>query len=378
MGLGLVMLLIMSGCTLQLQSTQVGGVIAPVQTATGIAYLGMVSFPTGTEALGTELGGLSAIAYAPTTNRFYFLSDERGPVRLYQATVAVEDGQLSRGDVAWEAVIELRDRGGLPFPSGSIDPEGLVFTGNSFWVASEGNGTLYPPIPPAIIEFSLSGEWLRDLPIPASFMPTQDSGVRRNRALEALALTQDGAMLITGVENALRQDGPDADVGQASPARLLAFDVAGGTAQQQWVYMVEPVPFAPNPPSGVRDNGLVEMVLLDGHSEGLQLLVLERSYAQGVGVTARIYRVDLTNASDVRDLPSLAQLTPEELAAHTVAKQLLIDVGSFGVLADNLEGMALGPKLENGRQTLLLVSDNNFSASQRTQILAFALPVAGE
>jgi myo-inositol-hexaphosphate 3-phosphohydrolase len=35
--------------------------------------------------------------------------------------------------------------------------------------------------------------------------------------------------------------------------------------------------------------------------------------------------------------------------------------------------MALGPKLDDGRQSLILVSDNNFSATQITQFLAFAL-----
>jgi 3-phytase/alkaline phosphatase D len=368
--------------------------LAPVQTATDVAYLGMVTFPTGTEVLGTELGGLSAIAYDPTTNRFYFLSDDRaelGPVRLYQATVALEDGGLTRDDVAWEAVVELHDRGGLPFARNTLDPEGLVWTGNSFWVASEGNGAWYPPIPPALIEFSPTGEWLRDLPMPDAVLPTANQGVRNNQAFEALVLTPDGTTLIAGIENALRQDGPSADVGQASPTRLIAFDLTTGKAQQQWLYLVEPVPFAPNPPSGNRDNGLVEMVLLAAPTDtgadtdtdadasaGLELLTLERSYAQGVGVTARIFRVKLTDASDVRDLPALAQLSPEALAARAVSKELMIDVSSFGLLADNLEGMALGPKLENGRQTLLLVSDNNFSSSQRTQILAFALPAAEE
>jgi hypothetical protein len=40
---------------------------------------------------------------------------------------------------------------------------------------------------------------------------------------------------------------------------------------------------------------------------------------------------------------------------------------------DNIEGITLGPKLPDGRQSVVLVSDNNFSPSQVTQFLLFAM-----
>ena len=40
---------------------------------------------------------------------------------------------------------------------------------------------------------------------------------------------------------------------------------------------------------------------------------------------------------------------------------------------DNFEGMALGPKLPNGNDTLIVVSDNNFNPSQRTAFLFFEI-----
>jgi hypothetical protein len=40
---------------------------------------------------------------------------------------------------------------------------------------------------------------------------------------------------------------------------------------------------------------------------------------------------------------------------------------------DNFEGMALGPKLPSGEQSLLLVTDDNFSAAQRTVFVALRL-----
>jgi hypothetical protein len=40
---------------------------------------------------------------------------------------------------------------------------------------------------------------------------------------------------------------------------------------------------------------------------------------------------------------------------------------------DNFEGMTLGPKLSDGRRTLILVSDDNFVREQKTQFLLFAI-----
>jgi len=40
---------------------------------------------------------------------------------------------------------------------------------------------------------------------------------------------------------------------------------------------------------------------------------------------------------------------------------------------DNFEGMVLGPRLPDGRRSLILASDDNFSSAQRTVFVALAL-----
>ena len=42
---------------------------------------------------------------------------------------------------------------------------------------------------------------------------------------------------------------------------------------------------------------------------------------------------------------------------------------------DNIEGMTFGPNLPDGRRTLVIVSDNNFSAGQFTQFIALAASI---
>ena len=50
-----------------------------------------------------------------------------------------------------------------------------------------------------------------------------------------------------------------------------------------------------------------------------------------------------------------------------------MNLDDLGIPLDNVEGLTFGPRLRDGRQSLVLVSDNNFAAAQFTQFLLFAL-----
>ena len=104
-----------------------------------------------------------------------------------------------------------------------------------------------------------------------------------------------------------------------------------------------------------------------------QHLAVERSFVTGLvtpfsttGNSIQIYLIDTAGATDVSGFASLAgqSYTP-------VTKTLLFDLDSLKIPLDNIEGITFGPTLENGRRSLILVSDNNFSPTQFTQFLAF-------
>ena len=46
---------------------------------------------------------------------------------------------------------------------------------------------------------------------------------------------------------------------------------------------------------------------------------------------------------------------------------------TLGIYIDNVEGVTFGPDLPNGHKTLIFVSDNNFSALEKTQFLLFEI-----
>ena len=102
----------------------------------------------------------------------------------------------------------------------------------------------------------------------------------------------------------------------------------------------------------------------------LTTAALERSFVTGVGNRVRIYEADTLGATNVRDVASLAGAT----AVRPMRKRLLVDLSDLPLsTVDNVEGMTWGPVLPTRERTLVLVSDDNFSSSQVTQVIALAV-----
>ncbi|MGD8212446.1 MAG: phytase, partial [Desulfobacterales bacterium] len=339
-------------------------------------FLGEVTFSTGLKFRGTEVGGLSGITYNPARDIYYALSDDRSdidPARYYTVKIAIADGKLADGDIEFRNVITLRDQHGRPFSAGSIDPEGIARTcWGQLYISSEGDADNL--IDPFVNKFSLWGRQIRELPVDPKFLPTPGgaSGIRNNLAFESLTITPNGRYLYTAVENALVQDGPAADVEQESLARIVKYDLLTCEAVGEFVYTVGAVPEEPDPSDAFRTNGLVELLAIDNNGT---LLALERAFSVGKGNTVKLYEVRTQGALDVIKESDL--FWEEKGIAFEidppVAKRLLIDFAQLPITPDNLEGMTFGPKLRDGRQTLIVVSDNNFNSSQVTQFILLGL-----
>lgn len=341
------------------------------KTVAGIDFLGEVTFPTGFQFQGTTVGGLSGITYDPFTNVYYSISDDRSqfnPARFYTLNINLSDGSLDNGDVTFTGVTTLTNASGQPFPALGIDPEGIALTRNgTLFITSEGDVNSNPQQAPFINEFSLTGQQLRSLPIASKFLPTPgNSGIRNNLAFESLTLTPNQQFLYSATENALKQDGPAASLTDESPARILLYDAKTGQPLKEFVYLTDPVVAPPVPAGTFSTNGLVELFAIDNTGT---LLALERSFSNGVGNSIKLYQVQTQGAVDVKGLNSLAGLE----ADPAVSKKLLLDFADLGLTLDNIEGMTFGPRLADGKQSLIIVSDNNFSGTQFTQVLAFAL-----
>jgi hypothetical protein len=341
----------------------------PQPEPTDIEFLGEVSLETGTTFADTEVGGISGLTYDAANSTYYALSDDRSTIndaRFYDLSIDLSDGSLDQGDVEFTDVTTLLNVGEESFSASSIDPEGIALTNDGrIFISSEGDANNL--VDPLIGEFTPDGQITGELDIPDKFLPTvdQSSGICNNQAFESLTVTPDGQYLFTATENALFQDGEASSLETGSPARIIQYDLETEEVVGEFIYQTDAIPVSPNTADGFADNGLVELLATD---EPGKFLALERSFAEGVGNNIRLYQVDLTDATDVKDLDSI-----KDANITTADKELLLDFGDLGIELDNSEAIAFGETLSDGRQSLIVASDNNFSDNQETQFLAFAI-----
>jgi len=349
------------------------GAVNPGAHAPTLQFLGQAIVPTGTTFAGTTVGGLSSITYDAARGVYYSLSDDQSqfaPARFYTLALDLANGSLANGDVGFLGVTTLQAPGGGPYAPFSLDPEGLTLSPKTGELIVTSEGIAVRAIPAFVRRYALDGTFLGDLPVPDAFLPTSSThGIRQNLAFEAAAVAPDGRHLFVGMENALTQDGPAATLTTTSPARILRYNLSTDRLDRQYVYVTDPVAEPPVPATQFSVNGLVELLPFNDEF----MLAMERSFsvgAPGTGNTIKLYSVALPGADDVNGLDSIAGLVP---GLRTARKTLLLDLRTLGIPLDNVEGMTLGPRLPDGRQSLVLVSDNNFAASQFTQFLLFAI-----
>ncbi|MDF0556792.1 esterase-like activity of phytase family protein [Kamptonema sp. UHCC 0994] len=331
------------------------------------------------------VGGLSGIAYdgkgTATPNdpafRFYAISDdpsEYGDARFYTLKLnlaAADSVKNNINKVTVEGVTYLVGEDGKTFSKDSINPEGIAISPRkSVFVASE--GVTHIGIPPFVREFDLkTGKMRGSLPIPERYIPDttdekQARGVVDNLGFESLtidpeSLSFDGLdpfRIFTAIEAPLVQD---SDPEQAKNLRLLHYVIVDKTAQlvSENFYQLDPAPLTIL-------NGLTELVAV---GKGGHFLSLERSFGLS-GYGAKIFQLALGGATDTSRIYSLKG---NVTTAEPIKKKLLLDLKDLGIPLYNLEGMTLGPRLSDGSQSLVLVSDDNFDEEQKTQFILFRL-----
>ena len=351
-------------------------------TVVDVEFVGETVVPTGTMFDGTEIGGLSSITYDEARGVYFTLSDDQGnrlsgdPVRYYTVAVDLSDGYLDEGDLEFLDVTQLFEIRKTPFAPGGLDPEGFTLAREGFlFMSSEGNTFADPIIDPFIRRYNHNGRVTADLPIPSQYIPNGvDHGVRFNLAFESLNLTPGGHSLVTAGEGALFQDGPASTFMNGSLARVLTYDVPQRSPIAEYVY--ELAPWA-EPSSIFGVNGIVEVLPIDNVGT---MLVMERSFSVGgslgggTGNVVLINEISTAGATDVLDIDALYD-GGSPIALTPVSQEEVFAFDDLGIPIDNIEGMTFGPTLPDGRQTLVVVSDNNFSGGQFTQFIVLALDI---
>jgi len=346
-------------------------------TVSQLRLIGEQRLPWRASFGGTVVGGLSGIDYDARRGDWILITDDRSdhnPARFYRATLRYDEQSFAL--IALTAVTTLRQPDGSAYPSGKqyaagsgvvpdleavrVDPRD-----GSIWYSSEGDVAL--GLNPFVRRAGPDGRYQAQLPLPLLFTadPAMRFGPRNNQSFEGLSFAPDGKSLWVALEGPLYQDGPVPTPMQGAVNRITHF-ARDGNVLGQFAYPLGALPAAPGQGKNA-DNGISELLAISP----TRLLALERAGVQndaGVYHTyVRLYEIDTAGATDIQALPTLAGGS-----YRPATKRLVLDLNTIGLpKVDNLEGMAFGPRLPNGHASLVMISDDNFSASQVTQVLVF-------
>lgn len=238
----------------------------------------------------------------------------------------------------------------------TLDLEGIVLTKDGFILASEAG--------PRIVEVGRDGHFVREVILPERFRDA-----RHNKSLESLTLSPSGRYLFTTTEVALPRDGDVATLEAGTRVRIIRLDRVSGQIVE-YAYATDPSPYA------YGDWGVADLAAISDN----ELLVLERGWAAMRGNTARIHHVTIDDSSSTcTQIDALSSATP------ALTKRLYVDLGHLvgknlptpkqpqaNAIMDNYEGLAFGPKLEDGRNSLIVISDDNGHSNQVARILVLA------
>lgn len=329
-----------------------------------LTYLGETSLSWDYSVDGIPFGGISGLDYDAASGRYIALSDDRsqrGPVRFYEIGLNVTDEGLQ--DVSVLRTVQLKNKRGRSFYRNAVDPESIRLgaDGNVYWTTE---GSRQAGAPTLVKVSDRDGNFIRDFEQPDGFAPTSDrsSGIRENMAFEGLTFLPSGNM-IAAMETALYQDGGQASLRHGTLSRFVRYEPTSGKPTAEYAYPVSAIPQRPLTSPVENDNGVSEVLALDEH----RLLVIERSIASGFGFTIKVYLADTDGATDISGVESLTESHNDIV---TMRKQLVIDFRALGLTPDNIECVSFG-RDSDGNEILVFASDDNFSASQKTQFYAF-------
>ena len=334
-----------------------------------LTWLGEFTRPAATEypslSESARFGSLSGLAFDVASGQWIGAIDDREGTRVAWLAIDFAGGRLQ---VTPNRMMALTPGPGVPSRvARESDLEAIAaLPDGTFLMGEEGHVRDGEVWQPAILHVTRDGVVTSVTPYPPKFSITGDParGLRDNQGFESLARTPRGRV-IAGLEQPLKEDDEPTSFTHASAGRLIAFERHGDRWQPgaEWRYLISATPRIAGFPQICSDgeNGLVDLLALTETT----LVAMERAC--------------LLDAAGQQSANTV-QLFTVELAGREARKRPLLDLSALAprlspALArlENFEALSFGPTLPDGTRTLLVVSDDNFRATQKTSFLLFGI-----
>ena len=367
---------------------------AQAQTVTNVSFVNGITVAANTLDLTTgstvdrRFGMFSGLFYDPIRGDWWAIGD-RGPgggtlsydTRISRFTIDVNRATGAISNFQVQQTIKLSNAGGTlnglaPNPITSVgrsfDPEGVVIN------PVNGNILIADEYGPSIVEFNRAGVEVRRFTVPANLIPRNAAGMPNfasdagntlgraaNRGFEGLAISPDGRFVYATLQSAMLDEANR----NGLYSRIVKYDMTTGEAVAQYAYKFE---------STGQGRGVSEIVALGND----KFLILERNN-RGVGIGAdfatadkNVFQIDLSGATDISSIILAGGVLPAGVIPALKSAQIIdLDATTLASLGfkspEKWEGLAIGPKLDNGKYLILAGTDNDFSVTQNGSNVQF-------
>lgn len=312
------------------------------------------------------IGGLSGIDYS--NGFFYFVVDDSEKPRFLRAEIDIKQDKIN--SVNFKNVVYLNDTTTSFYNENILDLESIFIDKETEEVNFVSEGSILKGKKPSVFTTDSLGNFLRSYVLPNYFIPDTVPKLKHNGIFEGSSKGVNGKGFWVAMESPLIVDGDEPSFKKtSSPIRITYFDKKSKKAIKQFAYQLEHIT---KPSKGkINLNGLTSILeYKENH-----FFIIERTYQSGYGNYGNGIKIfdayideTTTNILEVESL--------KEKDFTSLRKRLIFDFEEVrdqltkGIV-DNIEGVTFGPKLANGNQSLILVSDDNFQlyGKQLNQII---------
>ncbi|MCI2229658.1 esterase-like activity of phytase family protein [Polaribacter sp. MSW13] len=299
------------------------------------------------------IGGLSAI---DKTNGFYYfvVDDARNP-RFLKAKINIQQNEIQAVD--FKDVVFLNDSTTSYYKENHLDLESIFVDEETEEITFVGEGSIRKKKGLTVFKTAANGKFIEAYKLPESL--SNNKIIKHNAGFEGSSKSIDGKGFWVAMEAPLKTDGEDPTFTKtSSPIRITYYDKATKKATKQFAYQLERIT---KPAKGkVNLNGATAILEYKKN----HFFIIERTYQSGYGAHGNIVRVfDATidkETTNVLEIDSLKKTTFIPLKKRLLLNFEKVQDQLTNGIIDNIEGMTFGPILENGNQSLILISDDNF------------------
>ncbi|WP_299157464.1 esterase-like activity of phytase family protein [uncultured Tenacibaculum sp.] len=299
------------------------------------------------------VGGISGIDFY--NNKYYMVVDDARNPRVLVGDILIKEDSIK--SVKFEKTIQIKDTTSQFYKENILDLESILVYNNQLNIVSE--GSIRKGKDPSIFIADMAGEFQEKILVPSYFEAKSKAKPKHNAAFESSSKSIDNKGFWAAMEAPLEADGEEPTFHKTqSPIRITYFDNDTRKATKQFAYQLEKID---KPAKGkINLNGVTAILEYTKN----KFFVVERIYQSGYssyGNTIRIFKATVNE--ETTNTLSFQSLKKEKFLP--LKKELIFDFNSVeneltdGII-DNIEGITLGPKLSNGNQSLILVSDDNF------------------